>query len=169
VTALRRLASIHDAVSRAGFVVAACILGIITVAYCYEIVSRYFFSAPTIWASPLVSAALLITIFLAMPDLARRGLQVSVDVHEAWVSPAVLRHLARITGLASGIFCLAAAWITAEQSWSEYTLGVMTNTYVPVPKWWLFVFIPYGFLSAGLYFLRRAGGYAGRSGAETAR
>lgn len=55
---LRRLAAIQDWLSRAGFALAGCILAFISAAYCYEVVSRYFFNAPTIWASPLVSYAL---------------------------------------------------------------------------------------------------------------
>ena len=88
---LRALAAIQDGVSRTGFILAACFLAFICVAYCYEVVSRYFFNAPTIWANPLVSYALCLTIFLALPDLVRRGLQVSIDLHEAWASPALLR------------------------------------------------------------------------------
>jgi C4-dicarboxylate transporter DctQ subunit len=157
---LRGLAAIQDGLSRAGFMLAAGILAFISVAYCYEVVSRYFFNAPTIWASPLVSYALCLTIFLALPDLARRGLHISIDLHEAWASPAVIDALLRLTRLAAGIFCLAGAWITAEQAWSEYSLGVLTNTYMPIPKWWLFVFIPYGLFSGGIYFLRQACGEA---------
>jgi TRAP-type C4-dicarboxylate transport system permease small subunit len=163
---LRRLASIQDKLSRTGFILAACVLAFISVAYCYEVVSRYFFNAPTIWASPLVSYALCLTIFLALPDLARRGLQISIDLHEAWASPAVIEALLRLTRLVAGMSCLAAAWITAEQAWSEYSFGVWTNTYLPIPKWWLFVFIPYGLLSAGIYFLRQACGEAPPSSAE---
>jgi C4-dicarboxylate transporter DctQ subunit len=161
---LRGFAAIQDALSRAGFVLAASILAFITAAYCYEVVSRYFFNAPTIWASPLVSYALCLTIFLALPELARRGLQVSIDLHEAWLSPAQIQALLRATRLVAGIVCLAAAWITAEQAWSEYSMGVLTNTYLPIPKWWLFVFIPYGFLSGGVYFLRQAFGEAPHTG-----
>src|SRR5438132_8742268 len=164
---IRRLAVIHDFLSRAGLILAACILAFISAAYCYEVVSRYFFNAPTIWASPLVSYGLCLTIFLALPDLARRGLQVSIDLHEAWASPAQIEALLRLTRFLAGIICLAAAWITGQQAWSEYSVGVLTNTYVPIPKWWLFVFIPYGFLSGGVYFLRQAFGEAPHSSVET--
>jgi len=155
--------TIQDRLSRLGFILAACILAFISAAYCYEVVSRYFFNAPTIWASPLVSYALCLTIFLALPDLARRGLQISIDLHEAWASPAVIQRLLRITNFVAGAFCIVAAWITAEQAWSEYATGVLTNTYLPIPKWWLFVFIPYGFVSGGLYFLLQALGEAPHS------
>lgn len=155
---LRRLATVQDWLSRAGFILAACILAFISVAYCYEVISRYFFNAPTIWASPLVSYSLCLTIFLTLPDLARRGLHISIDLHEAWASPEAIEKLLRVTRFAAGLSCLAAAWITAEQAWSEYAVGVWTNTYMPIPKWWLFVFIPYGFVSGGIYFLRQAAG-----------
>jgi TRAP-type C4-dicarboxylate transport system permease small subunit len=164
---LRRLASIQDKISRTGFILATCILAFISVAYCYEVVSRYFFNAPTIWASPLVSYALCLTIFLSLPDLARRGLQISIDLHEEWASPAVIRALLRLTRLVAGISCLTAAWITGRQTWSEYALGVWTNTYMPIPKWWLFIFIPYGLLSAGFYFLRQASGEISHASEET--
>lgn len=156
--ALRGLGAIQDWLSRAGFILAACILAFISVAYCYEVISRYFFNAPTIWASPLVSYSLCLTIFLTLPDLARRSLHISIDLHEAWASPAAIERLLRLTRLVAGVTCLAAAWITVEQAWSEYAVGVWTNTYLPIPKWWLFVFIPYGFLSGGIYFLRQAAG-----------
>jgi TRAP-type C4-dicarboxylate transport system permease small subunit len=157
---LATAASIQDRLSRAGFILAAGILAFISAAYCYEVVSRYFFNAPTIWASPLVSYALCLTIFMALPDLARRGLQISIDLHEAWASPTVIRTLLRVTNFVAAVFCIAAAWVTAEQAWSEYSTGVLTNTYLPIPKWWLFVFIPYGFLSGGIYFLRQGFGEA---------
>src|SRR3954471_20983462 len=106
MTALRPLARLHDALSRAGFIGAAGILAFISLAYCYEVVSRYFFNAPTIWASPLVSYGLLLTIFLALPDLARRGLHISVDLHETWLSPTALKRLLRGTRLIAAVVCL---------------------------------------------------------------
>jgi TRAP-type C4-dicarboxylate transport system permease small subunit len=156
--ALRGLAKIQDWLSRAGFILAACILAFIAMAYSYEVVSRYFFNAPTIWASPLVSYALCLSIFLTLPDLARRGEHISIDLNEAWASPELLQKLNRFMRFLAGLSCLAAAWITAEQAWSEYIANVFTNTYLPIPKYWLFVFIPYGFLSGGIYFLRQAAG-----------
>lgn len=134
---------------------AAFILAFISVAYCYEVVSRYFFDAPTIWASPLVSYGLCLTIFLALPDMTRRGMHVSVDLHESWLTPATTARLLRITCLISSACCFLAAWITGDQTWDDFNLHTFTNSFVPVPKWWLFIFIPYGLLSGGIYFLRQ--------------
>ena len=157
MTVLKSLAAIHDWFSSVCFALAASVLAFISAAYCYEVASRYFFNSPTIWASPFVSYGLCLTIFLALPDLARRGLHVSIDIHESLPALFVAR-LFRVTSFIAGVACLTGAWITGEQTWSEFNLGVWTNTYVPIPKWWLFIFIPYGFLSGGLYFLRQAFG-----------
>lgn len=155
---VRGLARVHDLLSRAGFVLAALVLAFISSAYCYEVISRYFFNAPTVWASPLVSYGLCMTIFLALPDLTRRAMHVSVDLHEGMLSPRLGALLLRATRLVSGIACLFGAWFTAAQTWSEFKADVLTNTYLPIPKWWLFILIPYGLLSGGVYFLRQAFG-----------
>ena len=55
------LAKAHDAVTHVGFIGAACCLAVIVCSYCYEVVARYFFSAPTEWASSLVSKTRLRT------------------------------------------------------------------------------------------------------------
>lgn len=158
MTIINALKSAHDSLSRLGFQLAACVLAFITVAYCYEVVSRYFFNAPTVWANPMVSYGLCLTIFLALPDMTRRGLHVAVDLHESWFSPRFTAILRRITCLIAAAFCFLAAWITGEQTWADFNFGVWTNAYVPIPKWWLFIFIPYGLLSGGVYFLRQGFG-----------
>ncbi|MCK9908792.1 TRAP transporter small permease [Microbacteriaceae bacterium K1510] len=145
----------HDGLSKASFMLAAFVLAFISVAYCYEVVSRYFFNAPTIWASPLVSYGLCLTIFLALPDMTRRGMHVSVDLHESWFTPATTARLLRATSLIAAACCFLAAWITGEQAWEDFSFGTFTNSYVPIPKWWLFIVIPYGLLSGGIYFLRQ--------------
>jgi C4-dicarboxylate transporter, DctQ subunit len=152
------LRAIHDRISRVSFIAAALVLVVMTSAYCFEVVSRYFFNKPTIWASPLVSYGLCASIFLAMPELTRRSAHVSVDLHEQMISPEFGRLLIRLLQLVSGLSCFFAAWITGTQTWSEYVFGVWTNTYWPIPKWWLFILIPYGMISSGIYFIRQACG-----------
>lgn len=166
MTFLGKLKIGHDWISRASFLVAAFVLAFISVAYCYEVVSRYFFNAPTVWANPLVSYGLCLTIFLALPDMTRRGMHVSVDLHEPWLSPETTAKLLRATSLIAAGACFLAAWITGEQAWEDFTLEVFTNSYVPIPKWWLFIVIPYGLLSGGLYFLRQSFGEAAHPSEE---
>ncbi|MEQ1956664.1 TRAP transporter small permease [Mesorhizobium sp. CN2-181] len=165
---LRLLAAIHDRLSRAGFAIAAVVLMVMTISYCFEVVSRYFFNSPTIWASPLVSYGLCASIFLALPDLARQGAHVSIDLHDQLVSPKVGALLLTATRLVSGFACFVGALITGAQMLSEYSMDVWTNTYLPIPKWWLFIVISYGLLSAGLYFFRQAFGDLPQPSSESA-
>ena len=52
--------------------------------------------------------------------------------------------------------CAIAAWITAQAAWSDFAFGITTNTYFPIPKWWLSAIVPYGMASSAIYFLRQA-------------
>ena len=54
-------------------------LAVIVVSFCYEVVSRYFFNAPTIWASPFASYGLCAAIFLAMPELTRTSSHIALN------------------------------------------------------------------------------------------
>ena len=54
-------------------------LAVIAISFCYEVVARYFFNAPTIWASPFASYGLCAAIFLAMPELTRTSSHISLN------------------------------------------------------------------------------------------
>jgi TRAP-type C4-dicarboxylate transport system permease small subunit len=58
--------------------------------------------------------------------------------------------------LATGACCIAA-WITGTETWRQYLQDVTTLTSLPIPKWWVSIFLPYGFLSSAIHFLRQLG------------
>ena len=74
---MRRLGALHDALTQATFAAAALCTVAIAVCYCYEVVARYFFNAPTEWATPFVTYGLCAMIFLALPQLTRGNTCVS--------------------------------------------------------------------------------------------
>lgn len=150
----RKLAALHDAITAASFAGAAALLGAIAFSFCYEVAARYLFSAPTSWANAFVSYLLCAAIFLAVPELTRRHSHVAISLLLDRLPPApasVLRHIIRVAGAAA---CLLATWITASATLDQFFLGVDTISTYPVPKWCVSIFIPYGMLSSGLYFLR---------------
>jgi len=150
----RRLATLHDAVTRASFFAAAAVLAAIALSFCYEVAARYFFSAPTSWANAFVSYLLCAAIFLAVPELTRRRAHVAINLLIDKVSPRWAHQLNRLIRLAGAVACLLATWISANATLDQIAMGVDTISAWPVPKWMVSVFIPYGMLSAGLYFLR---------------
>ena len=154
----QKLAGVHDAVTSASFACAAAVLAAIAVSFCYEVAARYFFGAPTSWANALVAYFLCAAIFLAIPELTRRRAHVAISLVVERVGPhgaVMLNALIRAAGAAA---CLLAAWFTGNATLDQFNLGVDTISAYPVPKWWVSIFIPYGMLSSGLYFLRHLAG-----------
>jgi TRAP-type C4-dicarboxylate transport system permease small subunit len=155
--AAARLALWHDRVTGAGFVVATVLIGIIAASFCYEVVARYFFAAPTSWSYAIGSYALCAAIFLAIPELTRRNSHINVNLIFERLSPAGARRLTLFIGLLAAAACLLAAWITGSETLRQYAEDVSTITAFPIPKWWVSIFLPYGFLSSAIYFLRNLG------------
>ena len=150
----RKLADLHDAVTSASFAAAAAVLAAIAFSFCYEVTARYFFAAPTSWANAFVSYLLCAAIFLAVPELTRRRAHVAINLlldRLPSKSAVVLNRVIRAGGAAA---CLLATWITANATFDQISLGIDTISTYPIPKWWVSIFIPYGMLSSGLYFLR---------------
>jgi TRAP-type C4-dicarboxylate transport system permease small subunit len=150
----RKLGDLHDALTSASFAAAACVLGGIAFSFCYEVAARYFFAAPTSWANAFVSYLLCAAIFLAVPELTRRRAHVAISLLLDRLRPdrtIVLNRIIRVAGAAA---CLLAAWFTGNATLDQFRQGIDTISAYPVPKWCVSIFIPYGMLSSGLYFLR---------------
>jgi TRAP-type C4-dicarboxylate transport system permease small subunit len=164
MTILRRLGDWHDALTRAGFAVATLFVGIIAASFVYEVVARYFFDAPTFWSYAIGEYTLCATIFLSVPELARRRAHINVNLISDRLTPEQMRRVRLFVGALAAAACFLAAWITATETWRQYLQDVTTLTSFPIPKWWVSIFIPYGFLSAGIHFLRQLGDDATEQG-----
>jgi TRAP-type C4-dicarboxylate transport system permease small subunit len=157
IRTLRAMAEFHDRLTVAGFGVAAALVGVIAAAFCYEVVARYFFSAPTSWTYDLGCYLLAAGIFLSVPEMTRRGAHIQVNLIFDRLPPQRARRLRFFIGVLAAAACLAATWITGNETWRQYAQGVWTLSAVPIPKWWVSILIPYGMLSSALHFLRQLG------------
>jgi len=151
----RGLCAVHDFITRIGAVLAAICLAIIVFSYCYEVVARYFFAAPTVWASSLVSYLLCAMIFLVVPELSRKKLHVFISMVPDVLPTKWATNLQRVTNFAGFIACVVAAWFCLDATTAQYARGIFTINEWRIPKWMVSSFIPYGMFSAGLYFLRQ--------------
>ncbi|MSP81165.1 MAG: TRAP transporter small permease [Rhodospirillales bacterium] len=149
-----RLAAAHDFLSRLSFKVAAACLAIIVCSYCYEVVARYFFNAPTTWAGPLVSYMLCAVVFLAAPDLTRKNVHIVINVLLEKMPPRHVAHLQRIITAVSAATCFLGTWIIGTTAVLQYKQGIETILTWAIPKWLLSAMIAYGLLSSGIHFLR---------------
>ena len=152
---LRSAARLHDAITDLGFVLGSLALGGILAVYSYEVAARYFFSAPTKWATETVQNLLVFVIFLTVPHVTRLGAHIAVTILAEYV-PALRAPLKYFTIIAGVGMCLFAAWISFGENVRQIQLSIVTEANFPIPKWWMSIAITYGFIGAALYFLRLA-------------
>lgn len=145
----------HDTITTIGFEISRLCLVVIVFSFSYEVVARYFFSAPVWWANETVSYALCVGVFLAMPEVTRRHGHVAVTVIPEMLPRrprTVLLWLIQVVGF---LACIAVAWMSLTQNVSQYLREAMIIAAVrPIPKVYISVWITFGFLSSALYFLR---------------
>lgn len=150
---MKQILKFHDALSWAGFVLGCASLGAIVCIYSFEVVSRYVFGSPTLWASDFVSFLLLISVFAAAPWLTKDGGHVAVTILPDLLPAGRNLMIRGGFAIAAGV-CFWAGWICLGETTYLHTRGTSTLTTVRIPKWILSAFITYGFLNTGIYFLR---------------
>jgi C4-dicarboxylate transporter DctQ subunit len=148
------LASSIDRISALGVWGAMLGLAGIIAAYLIEITSRYFLNDPTGWANDLVSYLLAISVFLAMPRVTAEGGHVAITFLITNLPERPARLLAIVLALLAGIVCLSVAVISGLETYRQFQQGLVTMARYPIPKWWISIFITFGFLGSGWYFLR---------------
>lgn len=153
---LKQLARAHDAVTDIGGHLGKLCLGIIVFAYCYEVVARYFFGAPTWWANEVVSYALCIGCFLLMPEVTRASGHVAVTLIVDLMPTAQTAWLARPLQLCAFVTCGVATWISLDENIRQIAEDVHLMKVHPIPQIYISAWITYGFASSAIYFLRMA-------------
>jgi len=151
----QRLCAVHDFVTRVGFILSAWCLAVIVFSYCFEVVARYFFGTPTVWASSLVSYLLCAMIFLVVPELSRKKIHIFISIVPDTLPTKWATALQRSTHFAGFVACMLATWFCLDATTAQYMRGILTINEWRIPKWMVSAFIPYGMFSAGLYFLRQ--------------
>lgn len=151
---LNALTRAHDGLTDVSFQFSKLCLGIIVFAYCFEVVARYFFNAPTWWADEAVSYSLSIGCFTMMPHVTRLKGHVAVTLIVDMLSPARARPIYWLIYLLGFLACAAATWISLDENIRQVVKDVHLMKVEPLPKIWISAWITYGFGSSALYFLR---------------
>lgn len=128
----------------AGRVLSSGIVLLMMLTMTYDVIMRYVFHNPTIWAVRLNTTALLAMTVLAVPDLYARGQHISMDLVYARMSSrsrslAVL--VVRITTILVG---LTLAWLGTRSTVSAYTSGLYTAGAFQIPMWIIYLQITIG-------------------------
>lgn len=153
---VQRLAALHDTVTRIGYVLAGLCLAVIVCSFCFEVAARYFFSAPTSWASSMVAYMLCAMVFLAMPELSRKRIHIYISIVLDLMKPEHATLVQRCTRVVAAAACLLAAVFSFDATWMQFNNGIETVNEWRIQKWMLSIVIPYGLFSTSIHFLRQA-------------
>lgn len=108
-----------------------CGLGILAMGLIlfYEVVSRYFFNAPTIWASEVAVYIFMWTMFCGAAYTLQEGKHVHIDLLLEHLPMSVRRGLKFLTSLAGAAFCA----LVTNQAWGMIGKAVKYNKHSPTP------------------------------------
>jgi TRAP-type C4-dicarboxylate transport system permease small subunit len=150
---LRPLLRLHGLITDAGYLAAALGLCAMGVLYCMEVVFRYFLNAPTRWSLEVITWLMLIVTFLAIPHAVRAGTHIAVTLL-ADLYPRHARRILSAMNLIGVVLCAFIAYVSLNENIDQYRGSIETIGNLPIPKWWLTVFITYGFANSALWYVR---------------
>lgn len=119
-----------------------------------EVFLRYFFNSPTTWAGDANQWLFALATMLALPEITRVNGNVAITILLERLPEEKRVIWARVLSFVSCIACFLALYISGNEVFRQFSMGITTNWIYPVPKWWVSVAIPVGFLLCSLQFLR---------------
>jgi TRAP-type C4-dicarboxylate transport system permease small subunit len=150
---MRPLLRLHGLITDVGYLAAALGLAGMGALYCMEVVFRYFLNSPTRWSLEVVTYLMLAVTFLAIPHAVRAGMQIAVTLL-ADLYPSQTARLAVVLNSIGFALCAFLAYVSLGENLAQYAGSIETIGNLVFPKWWLSVFITYGFANSALWYLR---------------
>jgi TRAP-type C4-dicarboxylate transport system permease small subunit len=124
----------------------------------YEVVARYVFLAPTIWAEEMSRFFQIWATYLAAAYVLRHRDLITIDVLLQRLRPRA-RHVAALCALAVvAIFSLVAVYYGMQSMLESIRIGRASSTMLTVPLWMTEIAIPLGFGALLLQALAELGG-----------
>lgn len=111
----------------------------------YEVLARYFFTAPTIWAAELSQLALIWGTLLAMAWLLQAKRHIAVDALVELLTPVYRRFTEALAMLCVAAFSALVAWKGWEIFLDSFERGRTTGSMLDLPTWVSELAVPVGF------------------------
>ncbi len=120
----------------------------------YQVVARNLFDAGLVWGDPMVRVALLWVTLVGGMAASASDRHIRIDLVARFASPALARHLGRLTSAFTAVICFALAWFSVTLVLWDYRDG--TPGFGIVPAWVCELVIPVGAGVMGLRYLVRS-------------
>ena len=122
----------------------------------FEVVARYFFNAPTIWAEELSRLLFIFATLLAGPALLRHNQHIRVTALTALMGPAAQRAAWAFVSA----FCCVLVWYGKDAPINSFERGRSSGSMLDIPAWWSQSAVPLAFgllgIQATIEFIRCA-------------
>jgi len=126
---------------------------------CFDVVLRYFFNRPLIWAGEICEYILLGIAFFSAAWILKEEGHIKVEFVLAHLKPRNQALLNTITSILAAVVLLIITWYAAEITWDNFVRGVPIMRSLWIPKSPLLAVITLGSFLLFVQFLRRANGY----------
>lgn len=116
----------------AGGVVAVVVMMVITTG---DVLARYVFNRPSMWADEIASYLLIAIVFLGLAQNLRQGSHIRIDVVTNLLSPQVrlvIEVIAFAIGIVFSVVLLAGAWARFDNFWMRH---VTSDSPLMTPLW----------------------------------
>lgn len=111
----------------------------------FEVVARYFFNSPTIWAEELSRLFMIWAVFLGAAWLLSQNAHIRVTVVTEHLPVALRRALSVVALVFVAIISGFVAWYGAPIALQSFDVGRTTGSMLDIPRWWSEASIPIGF------------------------
>jgi C4-dicarboxylate transporter DctQ subunit len=145
-----------DRFTKLNWYLSGAALSFVLLSYIYEVVARYLFNAPTSWSSDANELFLAATVMLALPEVTRVRGHIVIGFFLEKMDSQKRERVTRINFGVCFLVCSLVALVCFKETWRQYTSGIETMWYNPIPKWWLSSLLPYGFGLTALQMFKLA-------------
>jgi TRAP-type mannitol/chloroaromatic compound transport system permease small subunit len=142
---MKTVSSIVTGVNRAFFLLAAALIFAVVPILLFEVVARYLFDAPTVWAMEASTLIFGPHFMLAGPYLLHLKGHVAVDIFSEKLTGWAKAALDVFSYAVIAIFGAVLAWVSWPLAVNAYSLGETSFSAWNPPVWWLKFVVPLSF------------------------
>lgn len=150
---MKRLYKLTDQVITLGGIVAGFLIVITTGMVFYEVISRGFFDAPTIWSTELSIYAIIGSCFLGSAYAVRESAHIRVDLLINAIPKRFQNYLSFVANSLGLLFSIIFTWYSWEHVHGTMTLGFTSTSLLRVPMYIPEMLLPIGGVLLCLSFI----------------
>ena len=127
------------------FLAAAALLVLLMVALIlFDVISRSFFNAPTVWAFDIVRFALLYATFLGLAPALEKGSHVVVDMFDSLLPKSIRSAVPFVASGLTLVFGAVLLWHIVRLASEAFADGRIAQATIAVPEMWVWLPAPVG-------------------------